>query len=525
MNVSTSGSNVPSTYWDLGVRGDTGPGNHTSTFTIVPIYSSLTSAAENAGTTNFVGANFSNADFTSQYCNGSRTPPEAGGYAGWQVPPGISDATVPNPIFNLSPAATVDEGNNWVNISWGPLALTNPVTGATLGNYAPAAGSPAIDAIPNAEHLLSGAVPTTDFFGNPRPDVRGSKVDIGAIEYQSPQIAVGGVSPASLAFGSVTDGTTSAAQTLTLSNTGAANLTGITVTVTAPFARPAAGGTCGAVLAGGATCTINVVFSPATAGAVTGTVTIAASVPVTGSPVALSGTGVAVVRTVSITPSPLAFGNWAAGTASNARALTVTNTGNAALTGATVAGFTAPFARATGGAAGSCTAAVALPVGGSCTINVVFAPTAAGSFTGNVTVTVAGATVTPTPAVLTGTGAAGRATVSIAPNPLTITLPTGGFTGTGTVTLTNTASATGAQIAITGDAVSGGTLFSYFFNAVAGADTCVGTALAPGQSCTVGVRFTNVGSARGTNRAGSISFTDSGTGSPQTGTLTGFATP
>ena len=525
VNVSTSGSNVPSTYWDLGVRGDTGPGNHTSTFTIVPTYSSLTNAAENAGTTNFVGATFSNADFTSQYCNGSRTPPEAGGYAGWQVPPGISDATVPNPIFNLSPAATVDEGNNWVNISWGPLALTNPVTGATLGNYAPAAGSPAIDAIPSVEHLLSGTVPTTDFFGNPRPDVKGSKVDIGAVEYQSPQIAVGGVSPASLAFGSVTDGTTSAAQTLTLSNTGAANLTGITVTVTAPFARPAAGGTCGAVLAGGATCTINVVFSPAAAGAVTGTVTIAGNVPVTGSPVALSGTGVAVVRTVSVTPSPLAFGNWATGTASNAHALTVTNTGNAALTGATVAGFTAPFARATGGAAGSCTGAVALPVGGSCTINVVFAPTATGSFTDNVTVTVAGATVTPTPAVLTGTGVAGRATVSITLNPLTITLATGSLTGTGTVTLTNTAPATGAQIAITGDSVSGGTVFSYFFNAVAGADTCVGTALAPEQSCTVGVRFTNVGSARGTNRAGSVSFTDSGAGSPQTGTLTGFATP
>ena len=45
---------------------------------------------------------------------------------GYQVPPGISDATVPNPIFNLTPAATVDEGNNWINISWGPLALTNP---------------------------------------------------------------------------------------------------------------------------------------------------------------------------------------------------------------------------------------------------------------------------------------------------------------------------------------------------------------------------------------------------------------
>ncbi len=69
---------------------------------------------------------------------------------GYQVPPGISDATVPNPIFNLTPAATVDEGNNWINISWGPLALTNPVTNAALGNYAPAAGSPVINYIPSS---------------------------------------------------------------------------------------------------------------------------------------------------------------------------------------------------------------------------------------------------------------------------------------------------------------------------------------------------------------------------------------
>ena len=78
-----------------------------------------------------------NPTVMSQYCNGSRMPPEFASM-GYQVPPGISDATVPNPVFNLTPAATVDEGNNWINISWGPLALTNPVTGFPLSNYGPA---------------------------------------------------------------------------------------------------------------------------------------------------------------------------------------------------------------------------------------------------------------------------------------------------------------------------------------------------------------------------------------------------
>jgi len=38
------------------------------------------------------------------------------------------------PLFNLTAGATVDEGNTWINIKWGPLALTNPVTGVTLGH-------------------------------------------------------------------------------------------------------------------------------------------------------------------------------------------------------------------------------------------------------------------------------------------------------------------------------------------------------------------------------------------------------
>src|ERR1700750_1884689 len=61
----------------------------------------------------------------------SRVPPEAGLEALWGVPPGTIETNgLPHPVFNLSPAATVDEGNNWINLRWGPLALTNL---ATLG--------------------------------------------------------------------------------------------------------------------------------------------------------------------------------------------------------------------------------------------------------------------------------------------------------------------------------------------------------------------------------------------------------
>src|SRR5271157_318957 len=168
-------------YWDMGVRGDTGPSNHGGGFTLSPTYSVLTDAADYPGLNN-VG---SNPTFGSQYCNGARIPPEFAS-GGFNVPPGISDASVPNPIFNLTPSATVDEGNNWINMTWGPLSLLNPVTStattnAVLGNYAPASGSPAIDAIATASPTYAIA-PTTDFFGNPRPDSPGTPIDIGAVE-------------------------------------------------------------------------------------------------------------------------------------------------------------------------------------------------------------------------------------------------------------------------------------------------------------------------------------------------------
>jgi hypothetical protein len=136
---------------------------------------------------------------------------------------------------------------------------------------------------------------------------------------------------------------------------------------------------------------------------------------------------------------------------------------------------------------------------------------------------------------LTGTGVATRAGVSITPNPATITLPTltgcttaACITGTTTVTLTNTAAAGGSQVAITNVSVPlGGSLITWFFNL--DAQTCTAAPLAPGGTCTATVRFSNPnllgGAPRGVNRNGTITFTDTGAASPQTGALVGHANP
>ena len=231
-------------YWDIGVRGDTGPSNHGSGFTLSPKFTLLDDPADYT-TGNNVGFNPS---VVSQYCNGSRVPPNCsvangcGGPSGYGVPPGIVDASTPNPVFSLTPSATVDEGNNWINVSWGPLALSDDsVTGgananygggALFANYALASGSQAIDYVPvNTTNLPTTTNPALalDFFGRPRPDPsQPNFFDIGAVEFQgastAPAPTLTSISPLS-----ANKGTTTTAVPVTLTGTNLSTVTAVNV--------------------------------------------------------------------------------------------------------------------------------------------------------------------------------------------------------------------------------------------------------------------------------------------------------
>jgi len=96
-------------------------------------------------------------------------------------------------------------------------------------------------------------------------------------------------SPSSLSFSGVNTGSTSAAQTVTISNTGSASASISGVSTAAPFAET---NTCGSSLAAGASCTASVTFAPTAGGASSGSLTVASNATDSTLSVALSGTGV-----------------------------------------------------------------------------------------------------------------------------------------------------------------------------------------------------------------------------------------
>jgi len=406
---NATGSCSGGSYWDLGVRGDQWQSgaapNHGSGFTLNPTYSVLTN------TTGYPATNSSTAPpVVAQYCNGSRVPPECsaangcGGPNGFGVPPGIPDSIAGAPRFSLVPSATVDEGNNWINVSWGPLSLSNPsVTGGAYGNYGggPALGNyaltAAMDTIPSSQRH-----PLTDFFGNLRPETPGDPTfDPGAVEFGSASGTVTlSIAPATWNPNANRGCNifTCPFQMFVVTNTGNVATTGgvaTTLTGATEFSIVGLLTTCGgANLNPGATCAVTVRFAPPTGdtlGAKTATLTVNSS----GATASASLTG--TVTAPTLLPNPLSFPNTTRGTTSATITATLTNpTGTSVLAVApiTFAPNATNFSRSTT-TPGTCTAFTLLPAGGSCTIGVVFHPPTSGTTGAKTgTLTAGGVTIT-----------------------------------------------------------------------------------------------------------------------------------
>jgi hypothetical protein len=111
-----------------------------------------------------------------------------------------------------------------------------------------------------------------------------------------------GISPTSLSFGSVTTGTSSAPQNVTITNTGNSNVTISQINVLgAGFS--ASGVSAGTILTSNQSVTLNVVFAPTVAGIVTGSVTVVSNATNSPTTIALSGTGAVALISVSLSPT------------------------------------------------------------------------------------------------------------------------------------------------------------------------------------------------------------------------------
>jgi hypothetical protein len=294
-------------------------------------------------------------------------------------------------------------------------------------------------------------------------------------------LATASVNPTSLTFSDQAYDSTSAAQTVTVTNTGSVALTISTISISGDFGE--SDNCAGKTIAAGGSCTLSVTFTPQAVGARTGEMTINANVYGGQLTVDLSGNSTLASK-FTLNPSTLNFGgveiNNATAAVASELSVTVANGGSSAVTITSIS-IAAPFSVASNscGSAGSSIAA-----GNDCALTIEFAPTAAGAVTGYLTyVDSAG-----TQAVkLTGTGLA-ASTDTLSTNVLIFPATAVGLLSSAqTVTITNSGGErqTGIAISISGEFQQ--------------SNTC-GTQLTAGATCAISVVFapTDIGALTGT---------------------------
>ncbi len=182
------------------------------------------------------------------------------------------------------------------------------------------------------------------------------------------------LTPVSVRFPTTTVNATSPAQNITISNTSSASVNLGAAVVMGDFMISA--NTCAVTLAANTGCTVAIVFAPTASGSRTGTFTITSgSDTLTAS---LIGSGV-LPATDALGPASLAFAPQQLGTSSTAQHVTLTNTGDVALTL-----ISAQIASGDFVAVNSC--GNSLAAHSSCSVDVIFQPKSVGPATGVLTV-------------------------------------------------------------------------------------------------------------------------------------------
>jgi Abnormal spindle-like microcephaly-assoc'd, ASPM-SPD-2-Hydin/Beta-propeller repeat len=315
---------------------------------------------------------------------------------------GTGIAGTPQAVLN---PATVPFGNQTVSTTSSAqvVVLSNPgtaalaitgvtLTGANPGDFADTsacgtslvAGSScniSVNFTPASATTFSASLSVAD---NATGSPQTASLTGTGIASSTPQAVL---SPTTLSFPSTTVNSTSAAMSTTLSNPGTAALNITSVTLgganTADFAITNG---CGSTLAAGSSCQISATFTPVSVGSFSATITVSDNASGASQTVMLSGTGTAVTTAsapiASLSPAAITFPGTNIGSTAGAIPVTLSNTGNAALTitGVTIGGANASAFAETSACGTS------LPAGASCLISVTFTAVAATTDTATLSV-------------------------------------------------------------------------------------------------------------------------------------------
>lgn len=299
------------------------------------------------------------------------------------------------------------------------------------------------------------------------------------------------LTPAALTFPATIVNQTAAAQIITVANTGANPATLNSPSITGDFSIAA--NTCTATLAPQTACSLSISFTPTASGSRTGVLTISDSI---GTQTAqLSGAGNAPA-TDTLAPTSLTFSQQAIGTTSASQQVTLTNSGDVALTLITTSLAAGDFT-----ATNSCGAS--LNPHSTCAISIAFVPTGVGTRSATLTITDQFRYQTVT---LTGTGVA-PAGVSLSPASLNFSATGVGLSAPPqTLTLTNNG---GLPLHIANTVLSAGFIL---------ASSNCGVTLSPTASCNLIIVFSpkSAGASSGT-----LTLTDDAPTGTQTTNLAG----
>jgi hypothetical protein len=368
----------------------------------------------------------------------------------------------------------------------GDFAETDNCAGASGGVAAGASCAVQVTFLPTATGTRAGLLTV---YGN----VAGGQATAVLTGAGAPPATIV-LNPIAVTFSGTNLGSVSAAQNITISNTGGVTATLQTPVVTGDFTITA--NTCGAALGAGVGCTVSVAFQPTASGTRNGTLSVTDSVGT--QTASLTGLGV-LPATDALTPAALTFAAQQLNTASATEQVTLTNAGDAALTGIAAQIASGDFTVVNG-------CGNSLNGHSTCALLVAFAPKSVGVGTGVLTVTDVYRSQT---VALSGTGVAPPG-VSLSPMATLTFAATGvGLSAAAqTVTLTNNG---GMPLLIQSLAATGD------FAIVAGSNTC-GSSVAAGAQCTAQIVFAPT--AAGT-RAGNLTVLDNAGSSPQSLQLTG----